>query len=478
MAKAKCTDIATRGYNSGWQTSKWQDNFVNNGDSDGYCNSSTYSNTHGFVFRFKTPAIDYLIPKSTELKITIPVMFTSDWNSKTSYKLYFKLLASDPTPENTTSGSLPDSLKVSSSGWDVTYNIDPHWNDPYIHKVSFTIKKDNLQPNYTYYIAVGGSHWFHIGYGYEGYYYDADKGSAYKVSEFSPSKGYWAAELIYETYEPGTSPTISIVDNGNNTVKFSGTVGGNKTNNKLKSSTLYYTTNGKDPTTDSSQLTLSWPSSLTYNGILNITKDCTVKGYIVCDYEHGTDTSARASKGAKYYAAPSTPGKPVLSAGSYKNNRLTIKQNWTYTWTAATQANSNSPVKGYRIRIYKNGEKLTGLTCSTSSNTIGKGSGTAEYVDRESTSCTITFNPVTLGFLPKDTIKVGIYAYTRNGAGTQLWSDTHMISDILTVQNAGIVQVKVNNTWKEGQVWVKVNGAWKEAETVNVKVNGSWKESQ
>ena len=486
MATIKCTEgwatkswaVGPYTYYDGWvDKGAWQTDFSNNGDSDGYCyrpgNESNY--TYGFVFRFKTPAISKF-HKSSSLKLTLPIMRTEKLAQTGT--LYFKLLTSDPTTatgkdsNGNTRYVFPEAIKITSSNKDAYYN----WNltNYHVNKISVTIETADLKADTTYYVAVGGSSVLHIGYGKVGNYYDADKGSSYEVSEFSPSSGHWAAELTYSTYTDGESPSITTLkDNGDNTVTLKVKQGKSGTNNAISKTTLTYTVDGGSAQT----LDITTKSEAEASYTIKVTKKCTIKVTISCKFAYNT-TSASKSVSAVFYVAPSNPGKPVISASSYKNNRLTIKQNWTYTWAAAVAGNSDSPIKGYRIRIYKNGTKLTGLTSSTSSNTIGKGSGTLEYVDRESTSCTITFNPVTLGFLPKDTIKVGIYAYTKNGAGTQLWSDTHMISDESTVQNAGVVRVKVNNTWKEGQVWVKVNGVWKEAETVNVKVNGAWKESQ
>lgn len=460
-----CTEgWAARAYNSGWQSSKWQTDFTVQ-NSDGYCNSPSYSTSHGFVFRIKTPAINYF-HKSTKLTLTLPVLRQTE-NYAKSGTLYFKILTTDPTPENTTSGKLPDALKVTEDNCDASCDWGT-WYDCHGHTVSCTITKTNLKPNTYYYIAVGGSQLLHIGIGWKGNSADGYEGN------FTPDTGHWKAELTYSTYTNGTAPSISTLkDNGNNTVALTVTQGANGTNNAIQSATLSYTIDGGSK----QSLAITAKSGGTSSYTIKITKACTIKVTIECKFVYNT-TSANKSVSAIFYAAPSNPGKPVLAASSYKNNRLTVKQNWTYTWTAATAANANSPVKGYRIRIYKNNTALSGLVGSTSNNIITNGTNTEKYVDRESTSCTITFNPVTLGFLPNDTVRVGIYAYTRNGASSQLWSDTHMLSDISTVQNAGIVHVKVNGQWKEGQVWVKTNGSWREAETVNTKINGTWQESQ
>ena len=87
---------------------------------------------------------------------------------------------------------------------------------------------------------------------------------------------------------------------------------------------------------------------------------------------------------------------------------------------------------------------------------------------------------------PKDTVQLGVYAYTLNGENPQkrLFSSTNVKSAVTTVENAGIVRVKTpEGSWAEGQVYVRVKNAsgaleWKEAETVNVKTSKGWKESQ
>lgn len=281
-------------------------------------------------------------------------------------------------------------------------------------------------------------------------------------------------------YTAGTTPTVSIKDNKNNTVTVSGALGKSGESNVLKSATLYYTADGSDPSSSSTRqsIALTATSGGSYSKAITITKKCTVKVYVKCSFEHNT-TSASSSISALYYANPGVPGIPVIS---YSKSRLTIKENWTYTWTAGAAGNTDSPVKGYRIRLYKNGTAITGLVANTN-NTITKGSGTSDHVDRESTSCIVTFNPVDFGFKAGDKVKLGIYAYAKNGAGGQLFNgggttEAQVNSVESTVQNAGVVNIKVNNAWTEGQVWIKADGKWHEAETVNVKVNGTWHESQ
>jgi hypothetical protein len=198
--------------------------------------------------------------------------------------------------------------------------------------------------------------------------------------------------------------------------------------------------------------------------------------------DHGGSKHAYTSAKIKQYIAPSDPGTPVLS---YTKSRLTIKEKWTFTWTAADAANTTSPIKGYRIRLYKNGETIAIIDSSGKCLSKLRVPGSKDYIyDRDSTSTTITIDPIAHGFVPGDTVKLSIFAYTKDGLkndGSKLLfsggGSTAVCSAESTVQNAGVILVKHNNNWVEGQVLVKHNNTWVEAEAVLVKHNGSWKES-
>lgn len=284
------------------------------------------------------------------------------------------------------------------------------------------------------------------------------------------------ASATVKYYSVIGKPAVRITDNYNNTFTISGTNAANGTNNTATTTYAWgYSTAYGNSGTGTKSLTIATAA--------NATRTVYAKATATPSWGGDSAKTASASLAIKQYVAPSAPGTPVIS---YKKSRLTIKENWTFTWTAATRVNTTSPVKGYRIRLYKNGSPVTGLTCSTSNDIIGKGSGTNEYIDRESTSCTVTLSPTAFGFVPGDTVQLGIYSYTRNGVsntGTQLFNgggtaEAHVKSVVSTVRNAGIVRVKPNSTWVEGQVYVKVDGSWREAETVNVKAGGTWKESE
>lgn len=283
--------------------------------------------------------------------------------------------------------------------------------------------------------------------------------------------GSYAFTFTRKTWSNVTKGTVTITDNGNNTFKISGTKGGDGTNNKATGWSLAYgyDTNYGNAASNGSSYNLAGTAA-----------SRTVYAKCTTTATHGSSAEATTSKTIYRYAAPGDVGKPVLTSNSFRNGRLTVKQNWTYTWTAASAGTTNSPVLGYRIRMYKNGALVTGITAGTGSNIL-KGSGTNECLDRSgSTNCSITFNPVDFGFVPGDTIYIGVFAWAKNGAGSILWSgngDTHVVSDTATVQNSGIMRVRPAGSWKEGVVWVKVNNTWVEAEVVYAKDSNNWKES-
>jgi hypothetical protein len=301
------------------------------------------------------------------------------------------------------------------------------------------------------------------------YWYFTNNRTNYKtiISSYTVSK---VSGTVATDVTPGS---ITITDNGNTTFSITASGGVNGTNNPVTSTTLYYKLASSDNYTKASGLSVKNVSldSSTSN------KYRTVYAYVEVKGTYGSKiTSSTVSEKIINYRAPTSPGTPVIS---YNRSRLTVKEDWKYTWSAATKANDNSAVAGYRIRIYKNGSEVTGLKLG-SDDVITKGTGSNTWVDRENTTLTATFDPVDLGFNPKDKVKLGVYAYSKNNKGTPLWSGsgkTQSVSAESTVQNAGIVHIKNSGTWVEGQVWVKISGEWKEAVSVQTKVSGEWKES-
>lgn len=297
-------------------------------------------------------------------------------------------------------------------------------------------------------------------------------------TENGPIPAYTEAYVKYHTKMGGT-PSISIKDNGNNTFTISSAGCTSGLNNSVTNSVEWgYSASYGNSGNGIKELTIVNESNATRTVYAKITS---TPSWAVGD----TARTASTSAAIKQYIVPSAPGKPALSETSLKNGRLTLKKNWTFLWTPAQPTNNSSPVAGYRIRIYKNGVAQSNLA----GNPIGeitKSSNVSNFVDlplqeyslNDIEYCLIKFNPVELDFKVGDTAYIGVIPYAKNGIGTQLFCPTEVYSDSITVENAGIVHVKVGNEWKEGQVWVRADGSWHEAETVNVKTASGWKESQ
>ena len=330
-------------------------------------------------------------------------------------------------------------------------------------------------------------------------------------------------------YEAGNNPSLSVTNNGNNTCTMTWYTGKDGTNNNLDCSTLYWTTNGLNPADGTSYTSneRKWDSggdinNKTYYKTLSVKEKTTVTGVVWSYYSAAgnvCNSGGNIAAEVPYYAAPSAPGKPIIG---YTKSRLTIKEPWNINWSAATPANEDSPIAGYRVRLYKNG--ITIPIIDPEGNRLISSTNTQDcYFDTESDSTLLTIDPKLCGIEAKDKVKFSVIAYARNGKGDIIWktevrattstssnvtkttwnlfsnngdTDKASFSEETLVQNAGVVKLKVSNTgiptkdWKEGNVFIKVSNTgndsidWREAETVKVKVSNTgnndidWKESE
>jgi hypothetical protein len=300
------------------------------------------------------------------------------------------------------------------------------------------------------------------------------------------------------------SGSLKITDNYNNSFTVTATPGTSGVGNPVTKSSLWIS-----QTKDSSGKWV-WGSAIaggTGSFSRTISLDVTtadtkaVGAYLRTYATYGENKDLQETANIRQYVAPKMSGQPYIVQYAL-GDRLTADVSWNWTWEAAKPANDSSPVRGYRIRLYKNGSLVTGLSVNKStdgSHYLVKGNGTNEYIDYEghdntnlNTHKRLTIaNPAgTFGFKAGDTVKLGLFAYSKNGLGEIQWSaggqwnnlfsgnaTSQTNSSIYTIENKGIMNVKVGGSWKEGQVYVKVGGAWKEAQGVYTKVNGSWKES-
>ena len=444
-----CTGFAAKFHNDGWDN-------VNGVDKapDGWCPTTTRTSYIASITiknnQVSRPRNGQLITvikitspdagKHRDAKLTVRIPFCRyEWSDRTGY-IFFKIFESDPTGYDPCNSGQPlwftqDSAGVHKAYWDVGYSTGAN-------SITFNPVAVPAGNKKTYYLAIRASTMLSIG---------------------EMRSCTYSFDYTYTTYTNVTANKPTINDNKNNNFTIVASGGNNGTNNKVKSTTLQYRIGSSDSWHDHSSHTKA--GSLTC-GASDATQ--TIYARTIAKGEMGdTSTSSEASLSIKNYRAPSTPGKPALTGASFKNGRLTVKQNWTYSWTAATQTNTSSPVKGYWIQIWR--LPKGGSWTSVKTQTLGV---TTSY----------TFNPNDYGFAAGDQVQFEICAYTTNGLGTWLNSTMsggyYTLSSKTPVENAGVVNVKVGGAWKEGQVFVKVAGAWKEAETVNVKVGGTWKESQ
>ena len=296
--------------------------------------------------------------------------------------------------------------------------------------------------------------------------------SAYTTKETTINRKQW-------TNVAASAPTIT--DNGNNTFTITGKAGTAGTNNAINSTSLYYKIGAATTSyTKNSSLTLS-NKALTASAS---TATQEVAAYTKVDGVQNNDTSSTTKLVVKNYQAPGKVSNITISPKT--KTRLTIKEAWNVAWNEATATNSSSPVSGYRIRIYKKAAGASSFnTIKFYSKTTGEllssdtGSGADRYYyDRGiSHGTTMTMYPDIQGILPGDTIKITMQAYSKNGNNTKLLSDTSSSTTYL-VQNAGVVRVKVGDSFAEGLVYIRTNDAWKEADVIQVNVGGAWKESE
>jgi hypothetical protein len=101
-------------------------------------------------------------------------------------------------------------------------------------------------------------------------------------------------------------------------------------------------------------------------------------------------------------------------------------------------------------------------------------------------STTVFFNPSDFGINKNDFFKIVIFPFTVIGNYTEDDDPVPKPGSLLASEaveseeikfTLGIMRVKTEEGWKEGQVWVKTEDGWKEAISVKTKSSDTWKES-
>lgn len=286
---------------------------------------------------------------------------------------------------------------------------------------------------------------------------------------------------------PVGTGTTTITDNYNNSFTITATKGTDGTNNTAGGpDTLKW---GYDTNYSNSYTNDGRRINLTISGT-GATRTVYAKSRTTAaDGNHKTSTTSAA---IRQYVGPDK----IASCGiSSSKGKLTLKEDWILHWTEPN-INNGCPIKGYQVALFKQSSgdnKWSALPLINDKGDILIGS-TGKY-QTEGTSLSLKlgakyytkeYNALGTDLLkPGDKIKFSVKAYTKFGKNHEINSfvfnnnaNIETYSTEYPIYNSGIMRVKANNAWTEGQVWVKVDGNWKEADVVKVKVNGVWEDSE
>jgi hypothetical protein len=441
---ASCSSIQYKFYRGGW--SSWSSSPGGQAGGDNVV-----------VAKFTTPSASPSYNNYTSKTVAINV----NWHpvhTFVSFTLYAKKYTSDPTSKAIS--TLKSEVK---SSYDTSESVAAPKNSSY-RNVGVTLS--GMDFSKTYYVVFWSS---------ATKSYPELNGSGWS---FSHSHSGWNNASV-------SKPKIS--DNGNGTFSITAYAGTGDNTNTVNSSTLKYK-RGSDSWTTAAGLDKAKGISLSC-GVGSATQNIQAKVEVVTqrgDNPVGVASSINVNNYQPPYWTTSNPNNKwiELHNDSLKNGRLTIKKLWKFHWGPATKRNDSSQLVGYRIRLYKNGKTIPIKNASGSQLSSLRPTTTDDWIyDRNSTSTEITIDPVLHGFVPGDTVYLGVYAYSKDNNGKQLFNDGgggeyQLTSSSEPVLNAGVVQVKVGDGWTEGQVWVKTPDGWKEADTVSTKTADGWKESQ
>jgi hypothetical protein len=428
---------------------------------------------------------------ATKLSIAVPLLRRQlkDAEALSNYNVYFKLYSSDPTTGTPTISSMTN-LPCSSGNYDVSTQTYIGKRNDYtelVITVDFPSNRlSSLKPRTDpYYIIISS---------------DA------LLTAAKAADTRWSIDTTYSTYTNGTAPSnLKVVDNGDNTFYFTGKSATNGTNNAISSVKFYYTTDGTDPASSSTRTNVAassidklQTSGASFSSASNINpatpSNKRIRVLVQYTMAKGNVLSATLDDKTtlKYYVNPSAPGIPVIS---YSKTRLTIKEDWKFTWTAAKAGSTDAPVKGYRIRFCHcpgggNEAHLTNMVYNSNSGmptlthnetVFNDKSG---VIDTENTYTSLTIrSPKDFGISPGDKIRLQIYSYTYNGKNTKMFNDggagdAAVYSEYSLVEDTGYLRVYGDNGWTIGQVYYYNGSTWLKAEGVHYYNGSTWKESQ
>lgn len=325
------------------------------------------------------------------------------------------------------------------------------------------------------------------------------------------------SDTLWSSIKKGS---VSITDNGNNTVTVKGKNGEEGTKNAITDATLSVklsdgtslslATNGtidsllKTTSKDNFEYIYKLPSSLS-----STTTTVTVSAVLTNTATYGSSKKATTSKIINYYVKPNPPTSLWYESNNEdsRDSKYTtadtngvihplmprINKNLTWKWLGATSGNSNSKITGYRIFIYKNSissgtsgtsmllkePKSTQDSTITNISAINTGTRGHEIETEATTNLNFTFNPKIEGFVSKDVCYCRVFSATTWGDGSIHYSDDDLQLSC-ELRNSAVIWIKTaKDTWTEGVPYVKTSDGWKEAEGVYIKTSDTeWSESQ
>ena len=273
------------------------------------------------------------------------------------------------------------------------------------------------------------------------------------VTAFNAASEYAGGTILpYASAASGSNVNISFIP-GRNYFILGGRVGRGGKNNDAEGCVVYYTTDGATPSpTNGESFTISGTQDTAWSKHILFNSDCTVKAVAYTIAPYGNVAGSVATQRLYYYSAPSKPTNLNITYAK----KPTTKTAYTLSWAASLDG-YNNVVDSYVGQLFVNDIKCFDFVC-----------------DNQTLSTTYDFRNLSFKLNKGDVLQFKLYAQGKSAYNNI--SQTAQ-SPKVTVTNAGIIKIKINGNWKEGQVWIKNGGIWKEATEVFIKNNGKWNSS-
>lgn len=251
----------------------------------------------------------------------------------------------------------------------------------------------------------------------------------------------------YATLAKESTLSIGFTD-GENRFVLSGQVGADGNNNKSDGCKVYYTSDGTTPSEDNGTLiSITGKAGTEWSSIIDITEDKIIKAIAYTTAPFGGEEREAEPRQVYYYSPPYAPEDLKITPDKSKP---IPKATYTFSWEKSKDGYNNK-VDKYCVKIQSN-DKI--INIETNDDYV-------EYSGKE--------------LLLKKGQTLSFEVYAQGESNYNNISETSKAS--IKIVSAGIVKLKINGTWAEGQVWIKKDGGWKEASEVYIKSQGKWNSS-